>query len=128
MCVSVEESLSIVRLSSQSETSFCQGKKVSLIAIPYIILVLHVFKYSILLVLSLNSILDCVIIKSAFNTEKFIEFITVIANCVKPGSVLVIDNCFIYKLQEVCKIVESRYCLFFYSYYYNLKLDVFIEA
>ena len=78
--------------------------------------------------MSLDGILDCAIIEGAFNAEKFIEFITVIANRVEPGSVLVMDNCSIHKSQEVREIVESRYCSFFYPYYYNLKLDVFIKA
>ena len=73
------------------------------------------FRFSVLPTISLNSMIDCIVVKEAFNTKLFTTFIERLLDKMNPfpdsQSVLIMDNCSIHKVLEICKLIESRSAL-----------------
>ena len=77
------------------------------------------FRFSVLPAISLDSMIDCMVVKGAFNTELFTTFIERLLDKMNPfpglQSVLIMDNCSIHKVSEICKLIESRSALYPFS-------------
>ena len=70
------------------------------------------FRFSVLPAISLDGMIDCIVVEGAFNTELFTTFIERLLNKMNPfsslQSVLIMDNCSIHKVLEICKLIKSR--------------------
>ena len=60
----------------------------------------------------MNGMLSCTILEGSFNAASFTTFIENLLNHMQPwpapNSVMVMDNCTIYKSLEICELIESR--------------------
>ncbi|KLO15582.1 hypothetical protein SCHPADRAFT_824468, partial [Schizopora paradoxa] len=69
-------------------------------------------RYSILPAITLDGIIECLIIEGSFNTERFVQFIEDLLPKMnpfpEPNSVIVMDNCIIHKSPEIRDLIESR--------------------
>ena len=69
-------------------------------------------RYSILPAISLDGILDCLIVEGAYNSELFMAFIDSLLEKMQPfpgpNSVIVMDNCAIHKAPEIRERIESK--------------------
>ena len=72
-----------------------------------------IFRYSILPAITLDGIIECMIIDGSFNTELFTIFIEDLLRKMRPFpapmSVIVMDNCAIHKAPEMRTLIEARY-------------------
>ena len=77
------------------------------------------FRFSVLPAISLNSMIDYIVVEGAFNTELFTTFIKRLLDKMNPfpgpQSVLIMDNCSIHKAPEIHKLIESRSALYPFS-------------
>ena len=77
------------------------------------------FRFSVLLTISLNSMINCIVVERAFNTELFTTFIKRLLDKMNPfpglQSVLIMNNCSIHKASEIHKLIESRSALYPFS-------------
>lgn len=68
--------------------------------------------YSILPAITLDGMIECMIIEGSFNTERFTSFIKDLllkmAPFPAPKSVIVMDNCAIHKAPEIRDLIEER--------------------
>ena len=73
------------------------------------------FRFSVLPTISLDSMIDYMIVEGAFNTELFTTFIERLLDKMNPflslQSVLIMNNCSIHKALEIHKLIESRSAL-----------------
>ena len=97
---------------------FARGKRYALSLLLGLLLT-YSYRYSILPAISIDSILDCLIIEGAFNSALFMIFIESLVEKMlpfpNPRSVIVMDNCSIHKAPEIREISESRYVILFLS-------------
>lgn len=74
------------------------------------VLIMH--RYSILPAISINGMLDCMIVEGSFNGERFYSFIEGLLDHMQPfpgpNSVIIMDNCAIHKAPEIRELIESR--------------------
>lgn len=96
-----------------SETILRERKTVRFPAITYSLsLILILFRYSILPAISLDGIIECMIVEGSFNTEIFMRFIEDLLDKMQPfpapKSVIIMDNCAIHKAPEIRELVEGR--------------------
>lgn len=72
-------------------------------------------RYSILPAITLDGMIECMIIEGSFNTETFTSFIADLLGKMQPfpaaKSVVVMDNCVIHKAPEIREMIESRQVL-----------------
>ena len=85
------------------------------------------FRFSVLPAISLDSMIDCMIVKGAFNTKLFTTFIKGLLDKMNPfpspQSVLIMNNCSIHKAPEIHKIIEYRSALYPFSQHFaNLSI------
>ena len=77
------------------------------------------FRFSVLPTISLDSMINYMIVEGAFNTELFTTFIERLLDKMNPfpslQSVLIIDNCLIHKVSEIHKLIEFRSALYPFS-------------
>ena len=77
------------------------------------------FRFSVLPTISLDSMIDCMVVEGAFNTELFTMFIERLLDKMNPfpglQSVLIMDNCLIHKVPEICELIESKSALYPFS-------------
>lgn len=70
------------------------------------------YRYSILPAITLDGVIECMIIEGSFDTELFFRFIKdLVAKMLPfpgPNSVVVMDNCRIHKAQEIREYIEER--------------------
>lgn len=75
--------------------------------------------YSILPAITLDGMIECMIIEGSFNTERFTSFIEDVLENMQPfpapKSVIVMDNCSIHKAPEIRELIESR-CVVAFSF------------
>ena len=73
------------------------------------------FRFSVLPTISLDSMIDYMVVEGAFNTKLFTMFIERLLDKMNPfpslQSVLIMDNCSIHKVLEICKLIKSRSAL-----------------
>ena len=73
------------------------------------------FRFSVLPTISLDSMIDCMVVEGAFNTKLFTTFIEGLLDKMNPFPslqfVLIMDNCSIHKVPEIHKLIESRSAL-----------------
>ena len=73
---------------------------------------LILLRFSILPAISLDGIVECMIIEGSYNTELFISFIEDLLLKMQPFpalmSVIVMDNCAIHKAPEIRELIEAR--------------------
>ncbi len=76
-------------------------------------------RYSILPAITLDGIIECMIVEGSFNTELFTQFIEDLLGSMQPfpaaKSVIVMDNCAIHKAQQIRDLIESRQVLISYD-------------
>ena len=71
--------------------------------------------YSLLPAISLDGMVDCVVVENAFNASLFAGFIASLLDKMNPfpapRSVIVMDNCSIHKAPEIRQLIESKLAL-----------------
>ena len=77
------------------------------------------FRFSVLPAISLDGMIDCMVVERAFNTKLFTTFIERLLDKMNPfpglQSVLIINNCSIHKVPEIHKLIESKSALYPFS-------------
>lgn len=69
-------------------------------------------RYSILPAITMEGVIECMIIEGSFDTELFFRFIKDLVTKMQPfpgpNSVVVMDNCRIHKAAEIREYIEER--------------------
>ena len=69
-------------------------------------------RYSVLPTISLDGMLECIIIEGSFNANSFAAFVDSLLDSMQPwparNSVVIMDNCSIHKSDEMRQLIESR--------------------
>ena len=69
-------------------------------------------RYSVLPAISLDGMLECIIIEGSFNANSFAAFVDSLLDSMQPwparNSVIVMDNCSIHKSDRVRDLIETR--------------------
>ena len=70
------------------------------------------YNYSLLLVISLYDMIDCMIVEDTFNTRLFIKFIHDLLNKMNSFStsrfIIIMNNYSIHKALKICQLIKSR--------------------
>ena len=90
------------------------------------------FRFSVLPTISLDSMIDYMVVKRAFNTELFTTFIEGLLDKMNPflslQSVLIMDNCAIHKSETLREVVEGHGCRLHFLPPYSPDLNPIEES
>ena len=97
------------------EAGFCKREEVPTLLAVHLLhtAVLICNRYSILPAISMEGILECMIVEGSYTTDLFTIFIKDLLEKMQPypapNSVIIMDNCAIHKAPEIRDMIEARF-------------------